>query len=130
MRKRENPMVAINELKPRAMSWLWANRVPLGKLTMFDGDPGRGKSMVTLNKAATSRSLYRGGGSIGFNAVCRSSWLFDHDPDDHDRLVMAQIKNNFATRQQSLAYRIVGQDGAEPTLEWLGLNPLTADQLL
>ncbi len=33
-----------------------------------------------LNKKAGSRSLYRGGGSIGFVAACRSAWLVGLDP--------------------------------------------------
>src|SRR5438105_12229399 len=46
------PVIAINELKPRTMSWLWPNRLAVGKLSMFDGDPGRGKSLVTLDLCA------------------------------------------------------------------------------
>ncbi|HEV3258485.1 MAG TPA: hypothetical protein VG013_16530 [Gemmataceae bacterium] len=43
---------------------------------------------------------------------------------------MAQTKNNFAARQESLAYRIVTEVGAEPVLEWLGPSGLTSDDLL
>jgi hypothetical protein len=32
--------------------WLWPDRVALGKLTLFPGDPGLGKSFVTLDMAA------------------------------------------------------------------------------
>jgi hypothetical protein len=34
------------------MRWLWPGRVPLGKLTILDGDPGLGKSALTLDLAA------------------------------------------------------------------------------
>jgi hypothetical protein len=34
------------------VSWLWPNRLPLGKLVIIDGDPGNGKSMLTLDIAA------------------------------------------------------------------------------
>jgi hypothetical protein len=240
MNQSANPMIPLSQLQPRVLSWLWPGRLGLGKLAIFDGDPGRGKSLVTLdlcarittgrpmpdgsggepanvaiiqgedfaddtilprlkalgadlgrvfvfgseflegkgpfrlpthteilrqgtimacddqsirralkplaelvndygcacilvrhlNKSGGSRSLYRGGGSIGFSAACRSCWLFDFDPRDHGRLIMAQTKNNLAARQESLAYRIVPQIGAEPLLEWLGTSPLTADELL
>lgn len=42
---------------PRAnVHWLWPQRVPLGKLTLLAGDPGLGKSFITLEMAArTSR---------------------------------------------------------------------------
>jgi hypothetical protein len=34
------------------VAWLWAGRIPLGKLTILDGDPGLGKSVLTLDLAA------------------------------------------------------------------------------
>ncbi len=37
---------------PRAVRWLWPGRVPLGKLTLLVGDPGRGKSLLALDMAA------------------------------------------------------------------------------
>jgi hypothetical protein len=109
-----------------------------------------------LNKTRHFRSLYRGGGSIGFLAACRSAFLFARDPDDPQRAVMAQIKNNLAPREPSLAYRLhsaaqvvassaalvsSSPEGAPlaaesrdhattPVIEWLGESPLSADQLL
>ena len=32
--------------------WLWKDRIPLGKLTIFAGDPGNGKSLVTIDIAS------------------------------------------------------------------------------
>jgi hypothetical protein len=257
-----NSMIPLSQLKAQPLSWLWPGRLPLGKLAMFDGDPGRAKSLVTLdlcarlstgrpmpdgaggreptncviiqgedftqdtvlprlhalganldrifvfrpdyleqrgpfrlcgnddileeaitpiaprlliidpimaflnrdilgnddqsirramsplaewadkngcavilvrhmNKSGRPRSIYRGLGSIGFNAACRSSWLFDRDPDDESRLIMAQIKNNNAPLQPSLAFRIFSPvPNQPPTLEWLGSSEWTADQLL
>jgi len=40
------------DIEPEKLTWLWANRMPLGKITMIAGDPGRGKSFVTLDIAA------------------------------------------------------------------------------
>jgi len=34
------------------LEWLWPGRIPLGKLTLLAGDPGLGKSFVTLDLAA------------------------------------------------------------------------------
>jgi hypothetical protein len=39
-------------VQPEEVSWLWSRRVPFGKLTMFDGDPDQGKSVVTMDLAA------------------------------------------------------------------------------
>ncbi|HUT36440.1 MAG TPA: AAA family ATPase [Planctomycetota bacterium] len=36
----------------RAVDWLWPSRVPLGKVTLLVGDPGRGKSLLALDMAA------------------------------------------------------------------------------
>jgi putative DNA primase/helicase len=34
------------------IEWLWQDRVPLGKLTLYVGDPSQGKSLATLDLAA------------------------------------------------------------------------------
>jgi hypothetical protein len=83
-----------------------------------------------LNKLAGGRALYRGGGSIGFLGVCRSGWLVGRDPGEPDRRVLAQVKNNLAPPQPSLAFTVQAPGGADPRLEWLGPSPLTADELL
>lgn len=40
------------DVKPEPIEWLWKPRIALGKLTMVAGDPGLGKSFVTLDFAA------------------------------------------------------------------------------
>jgi RecA-family ATPase len=37
---------------PEKVRWLWDRRVPFGKLTIFDGDPDQGKSVVTIDISA------------------------------------------------------------------------------
>jgi AAA domain len=83
-----------------------------------------------LNKDGRWRSIYRGSGAIGFIGACRSAWLVAADPNDADRCVLAQVKNNLAARQPSLVYQVVEQEGAPPQLNWLGPCDWTADQLL
>jgi len=39
-------------VEPEMISWLWAGWIPLGKLAVLDGDPGVGKSTLTLDIAA------------------------------------------------------------------------------
>jgi hypothetical protein len=43
------PMSAV---KARPVRWLWKGRVPYGKQTIIDGDPGNGKSTIALDIAA------------------------------------------------------------------------------
>jgi hypothetical protein len=42
----------MSDVKPETVKWLWADRIPLGKLTILDGDPGLGKSLITCDIAA------------------------------------------------------------------------------
>lgn len=45
-------LIMLNTVVPEAINWLWAQRIPLGKLTLIDGDPGLGKSTVALDLVA------------------------------------------------------------------------------
>ena len=42
----------VSAIERQAVRWLWPGRIPLGKVTVLDGDPGLGKSTVTLTIAA------------------------------------------------------------------------------
>jgi putative DNA primase/helicase len=42
----------LNEITREQLQWLWPGRIPLGKLTLLAGDPGLGKSFVTLDLTA------------------------------------------------------------------------------
>lgn len=92
-----------------------------------------------LNKTAGRRALYRGGGSIAFVAACRSGWVVARDPREPQRCVLAQLKNNLAPPQPSLAYALTSPapgveqpagGGEQPLLSWLGPVAYTADELL
>jgi hypothetical protein len=82
-----------------------------------------------LNKSGGRRALSRGLYSVALAAVCRSAWLVAPDPRNPGRAVLAQVKNNLAPPQPSLAYRVVAA-GAAPTVSWLGRTDDTADSLL
>src|SRR5690349_3540750 len=41
-----------SEITPRPVEWLWPGRLPAGKLTILDGDPGLGKSFLALDLCA------------------------------------------------------------------------------
>jgi len=45
-------LVAFSALVPRSVEWWWDQRWPLGKIVVLDGDPGLGKSLLTLDLAA------------------------------------------------------------------------------
>jgi hypothetical protein len=83
-----------------------------------------------LNKSGGGQALYRGCGSIGFVAACRSAWLVGRDPRQPEQNVLAQVKNNLAPYQPSLAYRVVNRQPQPPLIEWLGTVDRKAGELL
>ena len=44
--------ILISDVEPEQVDWLWSGRIPKGKLTVVDGDPGLGKSAATVDLAA------------------------------------------------------------------------------
>jgi hypothetical protein len=42
----------MSEVTPEHVQWLWPGRLPVGKIVVLDGDPGTGKSTLTLDLAA------------------------------------------------------------------------------
>ena len=54
MHKSENELLGtiLSDVKTHPIEWLWHGRIPLGKITILDGDPGIGKSLIAINIAA------------------------------------------------------------------------------
>ena len=53
-------------VEARPVSWLWPGRIPLGKVSVLDGDPGLGKSTLMLDLVArVSRGLPMPDGARG-----------------------------------------------------------------
>lgn len=48
----EKIVLRYSQLTPRSIDWLWAGRIAAGQLTLIDGDPNLGKSLLTLDLAA------------------------------------------------------------------------------
>ena len=44
--------VKLSEVETQQIEWLWQRRIPLGKITLLDGDPGVGKSLLAITIAA------------------------------------------------------------------------------
>jgi hypothetical protein len=45
-------LVSLASVETERVEWLWKGRIPLAKLTVCDGDPGLGKSAMTLDLGA------------------------------------------------------------------------------
>ncbi len=75
-RPRPIPGVPANTVAPQRVAWLSPGRIPLGRLTVLDGDPGLGKSTVTLDLAArvtTGRPMPNGAPGVGGGVVILSA---------------------------------------------------------
>lgn len=44
-------LVRLADVKSEPLHWLWPLRIPIGKVTLIAGDPGLGKSLLTLDVA-------------------------------------------------------------------------------
>lgn len=55
-------LVRVSDVEREEVVWLWESRVPLGKLTLLEGDPGVGKSFCSL---AIATAVTRGSGLPG-----------------------------------------------------------------
>ena len=42
-------LVRLADVRRRPMRWLWPGRIPMGSLTVLDGDPGSGKTLVAAD---------------------------------------------------------------------------------
>ncbi len=64
----EPVLVRLSDVRPEPIRWLWSGRIPMGKLTLISGDPGLGKSLITLDVAArVTRGLDWPDGAAGAN---------------------------------------------------------------
>lgn len=45
-------LIRLAEVKPKPVTWLWPGRIPAGKVTLIDGDPGLGKSTIAFDLCA------------------------------------------------------------------------------
>ena len=45
-------IIRLSTIRPQPVVWLWTGRLALGKPTILDGDPDRGKSSLALDIAA------------------------------------------------------------------------------
>jgi len=44
--------LGIQGIPPKPVAWIWPGHIPTGRLSLIDGDPGAGKSLLTLDLAA------------------------------------------------------------------------------
>ena len=50
--KEDRAWERVADVPVQRVAWLWGGRIPVGKITLIEGDPGLGKSTITLDVAA------------------------------------------------------------------------------
>jgi 5S rRNA maturation endonuclease (ribonuclease M5) len=45
-------MICLKDVKAESLHWLWPGRLPMGKVSLLFGDPGLGKSLVSISIAS------------------------------------------------------------------------------
>jgi len=50
--EKDSLLIDLDKIEPKPISWLWYNKIPLGKISLIVGDPGAGKSLLSLYMAS------------------------------------------------------------------------------
>lgn len=82
-----------------------------------------------LNKSATAKAIYAGGGSIGIAGAARAVLAVHTDPEDPSRRILAVAKNNLAKFPRSLRYTLEDTGTGPARIQWLGEVDTTAEEL-
>jgi hypothetical protein len=83
-----------------------------------------------LNKASGGNTLYRGGGSIGLIGAARSGLVVAEDPEDPERRILAQNKQNLCKPSSSLVFTVETAPNGAARVAWHGQSELNASQIL
>jgi KaiC/GvpD/RAD55 family RecA-like ATPase len=95
--------IRASEVITKSVEWLWDKRIPKGKLTMFDGDPDVGKSIITMDLAARVST----GRTFPDGAACEAgNVLIVNVEDAKDDTVVPRLKAHGADLE-----RIIVIDG-------------------
>lgn len=85
-----------------------------------------------LNKStATTKAIYRGGGSIAIIGAARAGLMVARDPDNPNAMILAHHKHNLSTEHISLRYALqFVPEHSVCKIQWLGTSTIKADDLL
>jgi hypothetical protein len=98
-----------SEIQPEHVEWLWDGRIPLGKITILDGDPGLGKSALTLDiTARITKGSPMPDGSAG---VKGGVLVLNAEDDEADTIVPRLIAMDADLSQVRIMKTIPGSDG-------------------
>ncbi len=86
---------SLADVRPECVEWMWPRRIPKGKITVLDGDPDNGKSVLTTDLAArvtTGKDLPDGTPTEAAGAVLVSAEDGAADTFAHASTRLAEIR--------------------------------------
>jgi hypothetical protein len=98
------------DVESRAQEWLWPGRMPIGSLTTIAGDPGLGKSFLTLDMAARVSRGHSWPDCPTWNVPVGSVILFSAE-DPLDTTVIPRLDAALADRRRIFTMEIKGRKG-------------------
>ena len=69
-------LVRLDTVESKPITWLWPGRIAIGKLTILSGDPGLGKSLLTVDLSAAGFVGFPVAGFAGTCALGRRGHAF------------------------------------------------------
>lgn len=108
------PGVLLADVEAERVAWLWPGRIPFGKITIADGDPGLGKTTMALDLAAR---LTTGRAMPGETAtVSRAGVVILSAEDDLADTIRPRLDAAGADCRGVVALKTVSEDGRPPAL--------------
>src|SRR5215218_9466989 len=78
--------VRLSDIAPEPLRWLWPGRIPAGKITLLEGDPGLGKSTLLCELAARISRGEPLPGADTSPTTPRGVLLFSAEDDPYDTI--------------------------------------------
>ena len=137
-REKPVPVMKMSEVEETVVQWLWYPFIPFGKVTLIQGNPGKGKTWIAMAIAAyctNGKELpnalpiepFNVLGSIDIAAAVRSILFVEkvEKEKDQDIRVVYQQKDSLAKKENPVAFSL-GEEG----LKWLGEYDISIEDLL
>jgi hypothetical protein len=102
------------DLKALSVEWLWGSRIPRGAVTLIDGDPGLGKSTITLDLAARVTRGWTMPPTVGDKQVAEpAAVLLLSAEDDPDRTIRPRLIAAGADMERIHILSLVRENGED-----------------
>lgn len=106
--------VKSSDIINKSIDWLWEGKIARGKVTLIAGDPGLGKSQVTIHLAG----IVSNGGIFPGGHVCRKGKvLFFSAEDDPEDTINPRLTAVNSDKNNILIFSCIKKDGREKTFD-------------